>query len=120
MPLPKTMIYKMGPGDSVYDYISSLDYQDGSKFPVGDSVNVVAAGSYLNFTITNKVVLGQKFWREGLDDEIKKRDLEVEQLLQSLFPNRKVVMIDATAVNLGGGGIHCITMHQPIKPNELQ
>lgn len=113
MPLPKTLIYTMKPGDSVYDYISTLDFQDGSTFPQGEEVNVLLAGSYLNFTITNELVLGQKFWREGMDEAINSRDEQVRAQLKELFPNRTVVMVDATAINLGGGGIHCITMHQP-------
>ena len=45
--------------------------------------------------------------------ELKLRDKVAEQILQSVFPNRKVVLIDALAVNLGGGGVHCISMQQP-------
>ena len=113
MPLPKTMVFSMKPGDSVYDYISTLDYMDGSTFPQGEEVKIIAASSYLNFTITNELVIGQKFWREGMDEGINIRDEQVRALLKELFPNRTVIMIDAIAVNLGGGGIHCITMHQP-------
>ncbi len=113
MPLPKTALHKMAPGDYVYDYIKTLDYRDGSTFPAGDTINVVAAASYLNFLITNSVVLGQKYWREGLDEEIKRRDEEAQKVLESAFPNRKIIMLDALAVNLGGGGIHCISMQQP-------
>lgn len=115
MPLPKTQLYSMEPGDSVYDYIATLDYQDGSIFPKGEEVNVLLAGSYLNFIITNDLVLGQKFWREGMDESINTRDEQVRAQLKELFPNRTVIMVDATAINLGGGGIHCITMHQPAK-----
>ena len=74
---------------------------------------VVAAASYLNFLISNEVVIGQKYWREGWDEDIRERDEQAKAVLQSVFPNRKIVMIDALAVNFGGGGVHCITMHQP-------
>lgn len=117
MPLPKSIIRKMGPGDSVYDYIATLDYQDGSRFPVGDSIQVVAAASYLNFIITNKVVIGQKYAQASTDPSFEARDKVVEKQLQSLFPNRTIIMIDALAVNLGGGGLHCISMHQPVIPS---
>jgi agmatine deiminase len=113
MPLPETILTTMSPGDYVYDYIKTLDYTDSSEFPSGDTINVVAAASYLNFIITSEVIIGQKYWREGIPEEIKTRDEETKKLLGSLFPNRKVVMIDALAVNLGGGGLHCISMHQP-------
>ncbi|SOE23755.1 agmatine deiminase [Spirosomataceae bacterium TFI 002] len=113
MPLPGTIFSTMNPGDYVYEYIKTLDYKDGSKFPDGKSVKVIAALSYLNFIITNKVVLAQSSWREGMPLELKLKDQKAAQILQSVFPNRKIIMIDALAVNLGGGGIHCISMNQP-------
>jgi len=113
MSLPESILTTMSPGDYVYDYIKTLDYTDGSEFPAGDTVTVVAAASYLNFIITTEVIVGQRYWREGMPEEIKIRDEETKALLASVFPNRKVVMIDALAVNLGGGGLHCISMHQP-------
>ena len=113
MPLSETIFSILSPGDYVYDYIKTLDYTDGSTFPAGEPVKVMAALSYLNFIITDKVVVGQTCWREGMPDELKEKDEEAAQILQSVFPNRKIVMIDALAVNLGGGGIHCISMHQP-------
>ena len=114
MPLPGTIFSSMGPGDYVYEYIKTLDYKDGSTFPDGETVQVIAALSYLNFIITNKVVIGQSCWREGMSPALKLKDEEAAQILQSVFPDRKIVMTDALAVNLGGGGIHCISMHQPL------
>ncbi|NRB52518.1 MAG: agmatine deiminase family protein [Saprospiraceae bacterium] len=113
MPLPSTIVGTMKPGDSVYDFISTLEYEDGSTFPQGEPIKVIAAASYLNFLITNGAILAQKYWRPGWDESIKARDEEVESILADLFPSRKIVMIDALAVNYGGGGIHCISMHQP-------
>ena len=114
IPLPGTIFSTMKPGDYVYDYIKTLDYKDGSTFPNGNTVKVIAALSYLNFIITDKVVVGQTSWREGMPNKLKEKDEKAAQILQSVFPNRKIVMIDALAVNLGGGGIHCISMYQPI------
>lgn len=114
MPLPGTIFSTMKPGDYVYDYIKTLDYKDESTFPNGDTVKVMAALSYLNFIITDKVVIGQSCWRKGMPKELKVKDEKAAQILQSVFPNRKIVMIDALAVNLGGGGIHCISMYQPV------
>jgi len=113
VPTPKTILHTMGPEDPVYNYISTLSYTDGSTFPKGDSVTVVAASSYLNFLISNNCVVGQKYWKEGMDLTIKKRDEEVKEILQSVFPKREILMIDPMSINLGGGGVHCITMNQP-------
>ncbi|MEL6924943.1 MAG: agmatine deiminase family protein [Bacteroidota bacterium] len=113
MPLPPPIFGTMKPGDSVYDFISTLNYEDGSIFPEGQPITVVAAASYLNFLISNEVILAQQYWREGLDETLKIRDAQVKKILTDLFPDRQIEMIDALAVNFGGGGIHCITMQEP-------
>ena len=117
MPLAGTIYNTLDPGDYVYEYIKTLEYENGIEFPDGESIKVMAALSYLNFIISDKVILGQTCWREGMPEELKSKDEMAARILQSVFPNRKVVMIDAFAVNLGGGGIHCISMHQPALPN---
>lgn len=116
MPLTRTISYTMNPGDYVYDYISTLEYDNGHEFPLGDEISVIAAASYLNFVITSKVVVGQIYWEEGMDSRIRYRDEEAEEILQSVFPDRKIVMVNPIPVNLGGGGLHCVTLHQPKKP----
>ena len=113
MPLPGTIFSTMSPGDYVYEYIKTLDYPNGNTFPKGDTVKVIASLSYLNFIITNSVIIGQACWREGMPNKLKQGDEKAAQILKTVFPNRKVIMIDALAVNLGGGGIHCISMQQP-------
>lgn len=113
MPLPGTIYNSMSPGDYVYEFMKTLDYEDGNKFPDGQPVKVMAAFSYLNFIITNKVIIGQTIWREGMPAALKLKDEKAAQILKAAFPDKKVIMIDALAVNLGGGGIHCISMQQP-------
>jgi agmatine deiminase len=113
VPLPPLLLQTMRPGDVVYDALSGMDFQDGSKFPTGKSVQVIAAASYLNFLITNKTVIAPKYYQKGRSEVLKKRDAQVNKILQNVFPDRKIVMLDVMAVNLGGGGIHCITMQEP-------
>jgi agmatine deiminase len=112
VPLNRKLLFTMEPGDYVYDLISTLNYLDGSVFPDGAPVQVIAAASYLNFTITPGVILGQKFGGPQHPVNVQ-RDATVERILQEAFPGRKVVMIDPVPVNLGGGGLHCVTLHQP-------
>ena len=40
-------------------------------------------------------------------------DAFCRDLLTRLYPGRKVVQINIDAVAAGGGGIHCVTCHQP-------
>jgi agmatine deiminase len=113
MHLPYVIYDYLQPGDGVYDYISELEYQNGHKFPKGEKVMVIAASSYHNFLVTNGVVLAQKYWKPGMPGIIKKRDQESMAILQNVFPDRKIVPLDPMAVNIGGGGIHCITQQEP-------
>ncbi|MFD1315635.1 agmatine deiminase family protein [Namhaeicola litoreus] len=113
IPMPKTILGIMKPGDPVYDYIATLDYQDGSSFPTGEPIKVIMAASYLNFLIANEVVLMQKYYSYEEDLSLKETDEKAKKILESLFPMKKVIAIDASAINFGGGGIHCITMQEP-------
>lgn len=113
MPMPITVLDTIRPGDYAYDGIAELDYLGGHRFPIGEEVMTIPAASYLNFIITNTVIVGQKYWRPGMPLSIKERDNQAKAILEAVFPDRKIVLLDALAVNLGGGGMHCISMHQP-------
>ena len=113
IPLAEPIYDTLAPGDGVYDFIAELEYLDGSTFPVGEEVNVVLAGTYSNFLITNGVVIGQQFWRPGRPCIIKEKDAIAKKVLEDLFPDREVIMINAEPVNIGGGGVHCITQQVP-------
>jgi agmatine deiminase len=114
MPSAPTIIETLKPGDGVYDYLAANDkMKKQNKIPDGQPIKVILASSYLNFLITNKVVLAQKFWQEGRPEEWKKLDEQAMQILQAQFPDRKVIAFDAKAINIGGGGIHCNTQQVP-------
>jgi agmatine deiminase len=113
MPLPYPIVDWMGPGDEVYEQISVMEYTNGHKFPKGKQVRTIAAASYLNFLITNGVVLMPRYWKPGLPERIKQRDAAAQAIMQSVFPNKKIVTLDVLSVNWGGGGIHCITRNEP-------
>ncbi len=61
--------------------------------------------SYGNFLITNGSVLVPHYRCE--------HDAEVREILQPLFPNRKIVGIDCTYAIRGLGAIHCLTQQVP-------
>lgn len=63
------------------------------------------AGSYCNFYIGNNCIV------YPLLDE--KYDAQAKQILQELFPDKKVLGIPAREILLGGGNIHCITQQVP-------
>lgn len=83
------------------------------EFAPGDEFHFVPALSYLNFVISNGVVLVPAYWRKGLPERERQKDEEARAVLQRLLPDRRVVQIHPIAVNWWGGGMHCITQQQP-------
>lgn len=96
-------------------YTESADMPEMQKFgfKLGDTIHRVPAASYVNFFVSNKVVLMPKYWKPGMNQLQKQKDETAKQLLQNLFPGRKIVQIYALSINRGGGGIHCMTHEQP-------
>ncbi|KAF1076395.1 agmatine/peptidylarginine deiminase [Methanogenium sp. MK-MG] len=116
MPVPEMIYFTATPEDEAYASLTAYaKYADGTAFPFGQPVTVVPAQSYCNFLISNGVVLGQKYWMPdmGMPNSLKETDLEAERILQSLFPDRMVVMINTIPINFGGGGIHCSSQQEP-------
>jgi agmatine deiminase len=65
------------------------------------------AGSYVNFYIGNSVVV-----MPLLD---RKYDKPVARQLQRIFPQHRIIGVQAREILLGGGNIHCITQQVPGK-----
>ncbi|MGN0168733.1 MAG: agmatine deiminase [Acetatifactor sp.] len=63
------------------------------------------AASYVNFYIANQNIV-----MPGFGDPA---DEQAKNILQELFPDRKVVQIYARDILIGGGNIHCITQQIP-------
>ena len=61
--------------------------------------------SYANFYIANKVVLSPVFGHPN--------DARALEVLQSLFPGRRVIGINCEPLVWGMGTIHCVTQQQP-------
>lgn len=114
IPLPFIQERSVIVSDFIYDdyHISSKAFasDDREKLNEGDTLVGVAAASYLNFLVTNGVVVTATYAK----DEVSiNREKEVEHLFQKAFPGRKIVFINALQLNRHGGGIHCITQQEP-------
>ncbi len=83
------------------------------KIAIGDSVISVPALEYANFMITNGVVIASEYWKEGMPESEKKKDIKLRTILERYFPNRDIITMDALSINWGGGGIHCRTQQEP-------
>ena len=114
IPMPETIYFTAQPTDESYlALLSSAKYTDGNTFPIGQPIQIVPATSYCNFLISNDIVLAQKYAAPGLPDAVREKDEAALRVLKELFPNRTVIAINTTALNFGGGGIHCTTQQQP-------
>lgn len=63
--------------------------------------------SYVNHLVVNGGVIACGFGEE-------KADARAREILGAAYPGRKVVTVDARELFARGGGIHCITQHQPV------
>jgi agmatine deiminase len=62
--------------------------------------------SYINFYIANGGIIVPGY---GIPSDAK-----ALATIQAAYPERKVVMVQVSAIAAGGGAIHCITQEQPI------
>jgi agmatine deiminase len=74
-----------------------------SKFNKG---NGDFAAGYINYFVINGAVIAPEFGDKAADKK-------AYDLLTRLYPNREVVQLNIDAIAAGGGGIHCVTSHQP-------
>ncbi|UVJ42187.1 agmatine deiminase family protein [Pseudomonas sp. LS1212] len=65
------------------------------------------AAGYINYFVINGAVIAPEFGDRAADSR-------AFDLLSELYPDREVVQINIDAIAAGGGGIHCVTSHQPV------
>jgi agmatine deiminase len=94
IPMPTPMFYTEEEAAGI-DHVAGMNRRAGKRL----------AASYVNFYIANGAIIAPSF---GVPTDSAAGDV-----LRSLFPDRRVVMIPAREILLGGGNIHCITQQQP-------
>jgi len=122
IPLPdlivKQVTVKEDSDDSDPNGERPTPYLKRSYFPIveapqeGDSLRRVPASSYMNYLVTNGIVLLPTYAAAGSSVE---KENEVMRIFKEQFPGREIVFIDAMPLNWSGGGIHCSTQQQPAK-----
>ncbi len=119
MPVPEPVEFVLTPGEESYEaykaFVADNDYkfQDGTPWPEAGPVHFYAATGYCNFLICNGLVLGQRYYHEGMPLVVREKDEKAKTVLQSVFPDRTIEMVDALPLNLSGGGVHCWTKDAP-------
>jgi agmatine deiminase len=90
--------------------IPELMFKPKDGWKVGDTANRIASASYLNYFITNHILLLPTYIHVGSS---QKKEDDVKKIFQNTFPDRKITFINALPLNWRGGGIHCTAAIQP-------
>ena len=84
----------------------------GGVYAIGDRYDPVLGcgsnftdASYLNYLVTNNIVLVPAFGNVN--------DLRAQAVLEECFPERRIIPIPVVSLTAEGGAIHCVTQHQP-------
>jgi agmatine deiminase len=64
--------------------------------------------SYLNFYFVNGAIILPVF-----GEEAEESDLRAKEILQHVFPKRKIITVDGMPIIKEGGNVHCITQQMP-------
>ncbi|MCB0541746.1 MAG: agmatine deiminase family protein, partial [Bacteroidetes bacterium] len=83
------------------------------ELSVGDTIEFVAASSYLNYIISNGIVIIPKYWEPGKPESINRKDTEALEIFKRVFPEREIIQINPLPFNWDGGGMHCRNQTQP-------
>jgi agmatine deiminase len=75
--------------------------------PRGEGDDFLA--TYMNYYVCNGAVIAPQFGDPAADAAAR-------SVLEALFGDRKVIMLNIDALAAGGGGIHCATQQQPVSP----
>jgi agmatine deiminase len=88
---------------TTYNYVQLPLTMNNVKTTYGK--NLGYKGSYVNYYVANTSILVPNY-----NDP---NDAVANQLIQKLYPTRKVVGIDVRNLYANGGMIHCVTQQQP-------
>ena len=118
--------------DENYQILMNSTDQDGNKLnvvkvpfaplyifeqsgPAGKR-NVAAVTSYLNFIVTNSLVILPSYSslsNENQNIELSAKEKEVEKIFREVFPTRDIIKVQAADLNRFSGGFHCISINEP-------
>ncbi len=121
MPVAEPDYYDLSPGDPFYDLYTSLSpLEDGTVINEGDRLRIVSTTSYLNFFVSNGVVVAPSYAFSIPGALSERKDREALATLRAVFPGRRIVPLQwVLGANRGAGGPHCMTQQQPASTNAV-
>jgi agmatine deiminase len=117
VPLPDLILKKIVARKKIGEKEKTFDVEVNSFIPsekpkVGDTLLRVPAASYMNYLVTNGLVLLPTYTALGSS---KEKEEQVKAIFKQQFPDRKIVFLDMMPQNWSGGGLHCSTQQQPTR-----
>lgn len=94
-----------------HDQVESNRLAPDDERTEGDIVTRVASVSYLNFLVSNGVLINASYTNHGTP---RAHEEYVKAIFEDVFPDHEQVWIDALPLNRMGGGIHCVTLQEPL------
>jgi agmatine deiminase len=96
------------------EQVTAAQTADGSPYTVIEIVQPSESrgsgddflSTYMNYYVCNGAVIAPEFGDPA-------GDAAARIVLEDLFPDRKIVMLNIDGLAAGGGGIHCATQQQP-------
>jgi agmatine deiminase len=103
----KLKVHKLHQPKPLYRTAEEAQGVDGAEGVKPRAARERLAGSYVNFYLANSAVVFPLLDRDS--DKLATRQL------QRIFPERRLIGVQAREILLGGGNIHCITQQVPGK-----
>lgn len=117
IPIPEIFYKVVELDEGTVQYLQQEKQDFG--FVAGDRINVVACAGYLNYLITNNLVIIPKYWSYSVPEVQQEKDSLVLALFQQYYPERKIMQINPLVLNYAGGGMHCIYFSLPLQDENL-
>eukprot|EP00040_Diaphanoeca_grandis_P013509 m.68289 g.68289 ORF g.68289 m.68289 type:complete len:441 (+) comp23941_c0_seq4:70-1392(+) len=111
LPSPDELIIQMDRNDGTFSLLTQLPALGLDNTSI---IDVVIAASYNNYVIANDVVVIPKYYKQGRSKSFEDTDREALEVMQKIFPTRKIVQVNPEPVNAGGGGLNCISNNMPL------
>ena len=109
-PIERPIVVIEKADDSNIWELDPSSFLPGERPVAGDTLLRVSASSYLNFLVSNGVIINATYVQQGTSLE---KENKVKAIMKAVFPDREQIWIDALPVNWNGGGIHCSTQQEP-------
>jgi len=113
VPHPTARTYEELIDSSWFKNDYSKEYIDKYGFKLNDTIIMAYSSSYLNYIISDSVIILPEYWTRSKPLSVKEKDHKVSLIFKELYPDRKILGINPISLNEGGGGMHCRYQSEP-------